>query len=244
MSEQKRGETLLAEGEHEQELARIADKIVALAEANKGERQPYLVSALGIDLGEDLRKLKLLTNKGLNEFIQSRLADRVTLVRLGAHRNVTAIIVGTADSNDTDTLQLAGGEQKKRFQYRFWAAFSVPPKADIRVFNLEDFTFDDVALADVPEGALTIDHALIAPTDADNRDEAIKANIAKWLEAHGLPEDRFIAPKRLPRSPIVASGREGASLLEAMLAALDRRQLQSISLSLDVIQTLLRAPRS
>lgn len=42
----------------DQELARIADMIVALTDARKGERQPYLVSALGIDLGEDLRTLK------------------------------------------------------------------------------------------------------------------------------------------------------------------------------------------
>jgi hypothetical protein len=235
----------LADGDQEAELERIAEKIVTLAKSRKGERQPYLVSALGIDLGEDLRVLKALTNKGLNEFIQSRLADRVTLVRLGAHNNVTAIIDGVIDGADLAEVTAAAAEPKKRFNYRFWAAFSVPMEGELRVLDPEKFTFADVAQAEVPADALTIEPQSIAPPDADNRDALIKQNIQEWLEARGLPEERFTAHKRLAQLPLAAAtAAVGDNLLEAVLSALDKRQLQSTTVSLDVVQTLLRTPRS
>ena len=233
----------LTEIDQKQTVSRIADKIVRLAEAHKGERRPYLVSALGIDLGEELRTLKLLTNQTLNEFIQSRLADRVTLVRLGTHRNVTAILSGSVDPSSIDSLQPAG-EQQKRFHVRFWAAFSVPPEKDVRVLNLKDFTFEDVTQAEIPEGAVTIDHGLIAPIEAEDRDALIKANIAQWLETNDLSEEHFLARKRLPRPTCTPTIQSGGSLLEGMILALDLKQLQSTSLSLDVVAALLRTPRS
>lgn len=235
----------MADGDQEAELERIAQKIVNLAKARKGERQPYLVSALGIDLGDDLRTLKSLTNKGLNEFIQSRLGDRVTLVRLGAHNNVTAIIDGLLQGEELAKAAAAVAEPQRRFHYRFWAAFSVPMQGEIRVLDPDKFTFEDVAHADVPADALTIDAQSIAPPDADNRDVLIKQHIQTWLEARGLSDDRFMAAKRLPRLPLAVSKTAmGNNLLDAMLLALDKRQLQSTSLSLDVVQTLLRTPRS
>lgn len=235
----------MADGDQEAELERIAQKIVTLVKARKGERQPYLVSALGIDLGDDLRTLKSLTNKGLNQFIQSRLGDRVTLVRLGAHNNVTAIIDGLLEGADLAEAAAAVAEPKRRFHYRFWAAFSVPMQGEVRVLDPEKFTFEDVAQANMPADALTIDPQSIAPPDADERDVLIKQNIEAWLEAHGLSEDGFTAAKRLPRLPLALTKTViGDNLLEAMLSALDKRQLQSTSLSLDVVQTLLRTPRS
>lgn len=235
----------MADGDQEAELERIAEKIVNLAKARKGERQPYLVSALGIDLGDDLRILKLATNKGLNEFIQSRLGDRVTLVRLGAHKNVTAIIDGLLEGADLADAAAAVAEPQRRFHYRFWAAFSVPMQGEVRVLDPDKFTFEDVAQADVPADALTIDPQSIAPPDADKRDVLIKQNIQAWLESHDLSEDRFTAAKRLSSLPLAVTKTElGDNLLEAMMSALDKRQLQSTTLSLDVVQTLLRTPRS
>ncbi len=225
-----------------QEVARIADTIVALTDARQGERQPYLVSALGIDLGEDLKTLKRLTGKGLNEFIQSQLAGRLTLVRFGTHRNVTAILPGAVEPGEVPALETVT-QPKKRFHYRFWAAFSVPLTAEVRVLDPDTLTFGDVAHAAVPEGALTISPDAIAPVDAPDRDAVIKANIRVWLERHDLPEDRFLAQRRLPWTT-TPSARIGTSLLDAIITTLDRKQLQSTSLSLDVVATLLRTPLS
>lgn len=234
----------MADGDQEAELERIAAKIVDLAKARKGVRQPYLVSALGIDLGDDLRTLKLLTNKGLNEFIQSRLGDRVTLVRLGAHKNVTAIIDGQLNGEELAEVVAAVAESERRFHYRFWAAFSVPVEGEVRILDPNRFTFEDGVLADVPGDALTIDPQLIAPPDAVDRDELIKQNITTWLKARGLSDDRFRAAKRPPSLPLIMTKTSGGdNLLDVVLSVLDGRQLQSTSLSLDVVQTLLRTPR-
>lgn len=231
----------MVEINQEKELARIAEKIVGLAEARKDERRPYLVSALGIDLGEDLRRLKLLTNQGLNEFIKSRLTGRVTLVWLGDHQNVAAIIFGSVDPTTVELPKISD-EEKKRFQFRFWAAFSVPPEKDVRVLNMDNFTFEDFARDDVPEDAVTIDHALIAPSEEKDRDALIKSNIYKWLASKELPEERFLAPQKLLRPAIKSMVSTKGSLLELLITALDRKQLQSTSLSLDVIATLLHTP--
>lgn len=230
-----------ANGNQEQEVDRIGEKIVELAKAHKDEPKPYLVSALGIDLGDDLKTLKRLTDQGLNDFIQTQLAGRVTLIPLGPHRNVMAIVFGSVDSSATDTLQLTG-PPKKRFHFRFWAAFSVPPEKDVRVLDMEDFTFRDVDHAGVPESAVTIEHALIAPADAADRDELIKSNIEQWLAAHKLSEERFLAPGKV-RGTSTLGGQASGSLLEAIIDALDRKQLQTTNFSLDVVATLLRTPR-
>ena len=230
----------MTEDEQQQRLEQIAERIASLAKAREGK--PILVSAIGIALGEDLRLLKLLTGRGLNQFIQDQLGGVVTLVRLGTHRNVTAIIYGTPDATSVMELEGGNGEPKRRFHYRFWAAFSVPAKGEVRVLH-HDLTFDDVAKAEVPEEALTIANDLIAPEETENRDELIKANIASWLETQGLPEDRFLAPRRLPNLQGAGSNSATGSLLEAVFAALDRKQLQSTNLSLDVVATLLRTPR-
>lgn len=229
----------------EGELERIADKIVTLAKARKGEHQPYLVSALGIDLGDDLQNLKRLTNKGLNEFIQSHLGDRVTLVRLGAHKNVAAIIVGQIEEADLAEMAAKIPEPAQRFHYRFWAAFSVPLQGEVRLLDSEKFTFKDIDRTDVPEDSLVIEGKRIAAVDASNRDALIKRNIEEWLEENGLPAERFTATKRTRKQPSgAASAALGGNLLDAVLTALDRRQLQSTTLPLDVVQILLRTPLS
>lgn len=232
----------MSETADEQELSRIAEKIFGLVEAQSGERKPYLVSALGLDLGDDLHTLKRLSGIGLNEFIQSRLADRLTLVRLGAHRNVAAVFIGSVDPSAIEQFPLAA-PQRKRFHFRFWAAFSVPAEKDVRVLDMDDFTFTDVELSEVAEDAVTIDQALIAPVDVDERDELIKANIGQWLESRGLDEGPFLAPAK-QRPPTVGNIQAGKTLLEAMISALDRKQLQATTLSLDVVATLLRTPRN
>ncbi|MGQ3049840.1 MAG: hypothetical protein ACT6Q8_24305 [Niveispirillum sp.] len=219
------------------EINRIAEKIITLTKAHKGDPSPYLVSALGIELGSDLKTLKNLTHKGLNDFIQTHLSDRVTLIRLGAHRNVTAVIDAADNPEGFAQLQGPDREQNPRFHYRFWAAFSVPPKNEVRILNPDDLTFYDAPKADVPAGALTISTDLVVAINAEHRNEKIKASIATWLAETGLPEERFRVGKRNQVLP------PKGSLLEAMITALDHRQLQSTKLSLDVVSVLLRTPR-
>ena len=164
-----------------EETERIAKRVESLVDEGKELHPKYLVSALGIALGEDLKVLKRPTNRGLNDFIQSRLSHRFTLERTGAHGNITAVIDRSVDSA---TLQrpTSSREQNPRFHPRFWAAFSVPAKGDhVRILNQVDLTFKDVPSEETPKGEPTIPKDLIVSADEDRRDEKIKANITIWL---------------------------------------------------------------
>jgi hypothetical protein len=224
----------------DEELERIAKRVESLVDEGKELHPKYLVSALGIALGEDLKILKRLTNRGLNDFIESRLSHRFKLERMGIHGNITAVVDGSVNSA-TPQEPTSSREQSPRFHPRFWAAFSVPAKGDsVRILNKDDFRFEDVPSEEAPKGELTIAKDLIVSADEDRRDEKIKANIASWLDQNGLPVDKFQASKRAHSQTV---HQQTGSLLEAVIAALDRRQLQSNTLTLDVIATLLRTPR-
>ena len=233
-------EDVLTSEETEKELDRIAKRVESLVDEGKELHPKYFVSALGIALGEDLKILKQLTNRGLNEFIESRLSHRFDLERTGVHRNITAVVDKSADSA-TVQRPTSSREQNPRFHPRFWAAFSVPAEGDhARILNQDDLTFKDVPIGEAPKGELTIARNLIVPADEDRRDEKIKANIAIWLEHNGLRADKFWASKRASSHTL---NHQAGSLLEAIIGALDRPQLQSNSLTLDAIAMLLRTPR-
>ena len=91
-------EDVLTSEETEKELERIAKRVESLVDEGKELHPKYFVSALGIALGEDLKILKQLTNRGLNEFIESRLSHRFDLERTGVHGNITAVVDKSADS--------------------------------------------------------------------------------------------------------------------------------------------------
>lgn len=221
------------------ELERIAKRIESLVDAEKEQHPKYLVSALGIALGDDLRTLKRLTSRGLNDFIQSRLSHRFRLEHMGIHGNITAVVDGSFNSTPPQELT-PGREQSPRFHPRFWAAFSVPAKGDVRILNKDNYSFEDVPSEEAPKDALTITKDLIVSADEDRRDEKIKANIASWLDQNGLTADKFRASKRAHSQTF---HQQTGSLLDAIIATLDHRQLQSTALTLDVVATLLRTPR-
>jgi hypothetical protein len=233
-------EDVMASEETDKELERIARRVESLVDDGKEEHPKYLVSALGIALGDDLKTLKRITNRGLNDFIESRLSHRFRLERTGVHRNITAVVDRSVDSA---TLQMPTStrEQNPRFHPRFWAAFSVPAHGDhVRVLNQDDLTFKDVPSEEAPKDVLTVPNDLIVSADENRRDEKIKANIAIWLGKNGLAANKFLASKGAGSQTF---NRQTDSLLAAVIAALDHRQLQSNTLTLDAIATLLRTPR-
>ena len=230
----------MASEETDNELDRIAKRVESIVDDGRELHPKYLVSALGIALGDDLNKLKRLTNRGLKDFIESRLAHRFRLERTGVHRNIFAVVDSSVDSA-TPQMPTSSREQNARFHPRFWAAFSVPAEGDlVRILDQDDLTFRDVPSEEAPKGELTIAKDLIVSADDDRHDEKIKENIAIWLGQNGLHVDKFLASKR---ASLQTFNQQSGSLLEAVIAALDRRQLQANTLTLDAIATLLRTPR-
>ena len=224
-------------------LTPIAAKIENLAEAALATKSFYRLSDLGIDLGEDLRTLKLTTSGSLGEFIRKRLNDKFSIILSGEYKNVQALVrTSNVEASPARLVVLEENESEEpknspRYNYRFWAAFSVPYRDGRRFVNLKDYTFQDVPAGETPpDGHLEISKELIAPVMVKERDKLIADNISKWIDANKLEKSDFYAT-RVEKNILATAG---LSVLEAMISALDQRQLSNTSLSLDVIAALMR----
>jgi hypothetical protein len=215
-----------------------------VAEGALKERGFYLLSELGKDLGADLRTLKDLTKQTLSNFVSDRFSDKFTIVLIGEFKNVQALVRSATSMVEPEPVILSDQvilERKvitkapPRFNYRFWAAFSVPLREGRRFLNLSDFTFEDISSGEAPEGNIEIPSSLIAAPDIQDRDKQIAANIQRWIEQNGLNQADFYQSK-FPKGAVPT--RTTGTVLEALIAALDHRQLSSTSLSLDVIAAL------
>lgn len=226
-----------------EELAEIEKKIRGLCDTflERENGRPYLLSRLGADLGEDARRLKLLSGRSLARFIAERLSEDYSIVLGGQHHNVQALV--RANGSESSPSQVVVGDHSQpetqiekgpRYHYRFWAAFSVPLKSEKRFVSLRDFYFTD---SEPSVGEYTeIEEKYIAPEQLENRDEWIRQSVESWIAEHNLPRERFLA-----RADGPTPGRStGHSLLEAVIQALDKRQLNSVALPLDVVAELLR----
>lgn len=220
-----------------EELIKIEKKIEGLADAELASGQPYLLSKLGMDLGPDLKVIKQEA-KTLAEFIKSRFSEKYDIVSTGEYGNIQALVskssVIPSAGNRTNDL----GEEKRaeRFNYRFWAAFSVPIDGNSRFLNIENFTFEDTDVA--PSAAHEIIGAeFIAPEEAKDRDKLIIENIRRWIDAKGFKAEQFLAKRHIGRS--ASSATHNRTLLHAFVDALDKKQLSSVSLPLDVVAALL-----
>jgi hypothetical protein len=225
----------------EKEFNRIAERVNKICEVALASGRPYLLSRLGLDLGKDVQTLKMLGFKGLADFIRHHSAlQTLALAPVVGSRSVLAVVRKNGlTSNDTRS----GDEPpvvlpprptpEPRYHYRFWAAFSVPPTHGRRYVDPVTFIFKAVPENEAPaDGWLLIEDEYIAAADAENRDRVIKDNIARWLQKNGLDHSRFLQDVR---SPIPSQ----QTLLSALVDSLDRRQLQTTTMALDVIATLL-----
>ena len=218
----------------EQELDRITNRIIQLCDDALAQGRPYLVSRLGLDLGRDVQNLKILTDKKLVEFIRSHevLKKRYTVVPVEGRQNVL-VVVRAKDETPAIEAHEVEPRSEPRYHYRFWAAFAVPSNGQSRFIDPTRFIFKTFSEKDVvPSHWIPIEEDLIAPEKCENRDDVIKGNINAWLTKHNIDKSRFLHNAR----PVQMAQK---SLLLSVIEALDRRQLQSTSMTLDVIATLL-----
>ncbi|MBA8838197.1 hypothetical protein [Ochrobactrum sp. RH2CCR150] len=217
------------------ELSRIASKIEALADAELSTGQPYLLSKLGMDIGSDLQTIKK-EEKSLANFVRKRFSDKYEIIFTGQFRNIQSLI--KRNSQELASLITDATTEKKdrkfRFNYRFWAAFSVPVVGSRRFVNLDDFTFEDVDAPPSPS-YVAIDSEYITPDTSNDRDKVIYSKIISWIEDNKLETEQFLSK---PRTHISPFGHQ-RTLLHAIVDALDKRQLATVSLPMDVIVALM-----
>jgi hypothetical protein len=198
----------------------------------------YLLSKLGKDLGEDVNLIKD-SGYTLGSFIKDRFSE-YDIVLTGKFENVQALVKKQISSQviKAVTAVNTAPSNNVRFHPRFWAAFAVPHTADTRYINMDDFSFVDQPNIPSAGKYLKVEPKYIVEANLDNRDKAILSKIYEWLADNGLGADQFVAKKRL-RGMGGTGALSSQTLMHAMLDALDKRQLASVSLPLDVVATLL-----
>ena len=199
--------------------------------------QPYLLSKLGSDLGEEGRAVKGSPEKTLANFIRVHLADKFEVILTGRHGNIQAII---PKDGEFPTSGSNVPSSPPRYHPRFWAAFAVPASAKPRWFDIGSMRFED---SDSPASGdfIEVDREFIATDDQSNRDSFIKLSIDSWLEKNSIDSGKVIA--RSGHEATGFSANSGKSLLEAMIETLDVRQLANTQMTLDVIAALMRKRR-
>ncbi len=135
-----------------------------------------------------------------------------------------------------------GSSSRISFDKRLWVAFSHPlAEGNVRTITFEpEIVFRDVAIGDPSlEGALTIRDDLIIPIgtlEKVERDSKLQRNILEWLTANSvdieLAKARYGFHERPPESM--------DSVLSLLLAALDTKERERISLPLDIVDKLLK----
>lgn len=223
--------------EPQADLERIQRRIVTLCDSALEQNESYLLSKLGADLGKDAKMLFGITGLKLRQFIQANMSDKYQVVSVVGLPHIFAVVRANGAGGRTIAVvpqATAMPRSEPRYHFRFWAAFSVPSKSTPRYLNPNDMFFKDIATGEnPPPNWLLIDEEFIAPPTVSDRDALIKANIEKWLAKNSFDHSDFLQDASKLSRP-AAHG----NLLGAVLSALDRRQLESASLPLDVVAAL------
>ncbi|MBB1249204.1 hypothetical protein [Rhizobium sp. G21] len=169
------------------------------------------------------------------DFIKENLSEKYDIIQTGEYNNIQSIVKKTTGASKFSRSDADDADKPERFNYRFWAAFSVPLSKGSRFLNMEDFTFEDSDTRPSTQHEI-IDPEFIAEANIPGRDKVILENIRQWIEDRQFNREKFLARQQTVRSPAAVHGR---TLLHAVVDALDKRQLSSTSLPLDVVVALL-----
>ncbi len=229
--------------ENDADVEDIKREIEIIVTREIASRGYCYLARLGVALGrEKISVIKVATGLGLSSFIANFMRDKFAQVAIGGRKS-ELVIVGVGDKNKFDARDNIQRQEhrKPRFNRSLWLAFAVPASGGNRYFNLRQRTFFDGVR---PEG----DEWREIPVERLRTDEndydilKIAENIEAWLAENSLTKADFSEPD----ASIEAAGSaltptaQGLSVLDILLRSLDRRQLHSVSLPLDVVETLLR----
>lgn len=210
-------------------------EIVRIAEARFAQGEPQLINALGIQLGPQLAKAKAKTGFTFQEYLRRRLSDRFDIIEV--KRNTSGLWPKGRSPEAAVTAYSARpprAEGPPRFQRWFWNAFAEPLLEGQRFFDPVAKAIRDAEAADGADW-IEISPSLIRREDEAYNVRTIHERIDQWLAETGQARDAFE-----DRATPVARAAPGPArtVLDALLETLSPRQLQSVTMPLDVIAEL------
>ena len=220
------------------ELANIKERAIEIISQLHNQNRTCLLSGLGSALGADRKRIKELTGGNVLDFTKNFLGEEFDIVLIGPHGNVHALVPkGTSEDTTSPSLPQSNSGSP-RYHYRFWAAFSVLPVKGRRYFDTINFLFRDEEAEDfIPTPSqIYVANELVPPSDAADRDKKIADNIKTWLADNKQDEAKYLAKSNQHLKPSIRTA--SRSVLEILLDALDAKQLQSTTMTLDAVATL------
>lgn len=220
------------------EVEAIKASIAAYIDAELDRRQPLYLSALGVAMRAPLSRMRTLTGQTVGSLIEQDFSNRYQIARLGPHKNIIALYKQGHDISDIKPADgvSASGAPRVLYARDLWLAFAVPLTAPFRYIDLKALKFFDTEDSTAPEGHLLIDREYLRGSADSHDPKEIGQRIASWCAKNGIDPTLYLLKQRAPTMALA----HGRSVLELMLSSLDRRQLQSVSLPLDVVDALLR----
>ena len=224
----------------QQLIEETADRV----EANWREHKvPLLLSALGnIEGGRISREAKRHA-ESLRAFLEAEVAHRVSVVQHSNRPTVIGVVPKTESTSsiqDWDSLldDTGARPQLPRLHPALWAAFRMPIAhgKDRYVRLSEPLGFVDVTRGGetIPEDRIQVDHTAIAGPDAPR--ETVYEKATTWLRDNKLDVSAF-------RGEAAARGSTRLppnDLLGRLILALDSRELQKISIPMEIVAKLRR----
>lgn len=208
-------------------------EIIRIAQIRFDKNEPALINALGIQLGPKLAQVKAQTGLSFLQYLQERLNDRFDIIPVKP--NTPGLWPKGMPYEDAVSAygQRPRPQGPRRYVRWFWNAFAEPLAQGRRFFDPTERRIRD---ADAPEAAswIEIPTHLIRAADGVRSVRDIHQHIEEWLKEQGLAADTFIeeaAPLRAPSGTV-------RSVLDALIESLTSRQLQSVTMPLDVVAEL------
>ncbi|RYG89101.1 MAG: hypothetical protein EON59_02140 [Alphaproteobacteria bacterium] len=209
--------------------------IAELARPHFDRGEPALINQLGIALGEQLRIVKAATGLSFSDYLGKRLDDVYEVIDVKA--NTKGIWPKGRPKDGLVTRMTARLDRPRpttqRYAPTFWQAFADPLKPGMRRFYVPSTREVREATIAENEEWKEIPASLIREEGEPYAVKPIQAHIAEWLKDTAIELDGVV--ETIAERPARDSGH---TLLDLMIESLDKRQLQSVSLPLDVVATL------
>lgn len=200
-----------------------------------------LLSTLGnLERGRISREAKRHSDS-LREFLQQVVGDRVMVVQHSKNPTIVGVVATNEDTiaiQDWDQLLDKTGKKtaQRRLHPALWAAFRKPIEdgMDRFVERGDPVRFVDVKSGVIHPNALPVDPKLIAGPEASP--EVVYENAVAWLRENELETSKF-ETERVARNTTKLPSND---LLGKLILALEPRDLEKVSIPMDVVAKLRR----
>lgn len=216
------------------DLTAINERIVELVEAKVSKGQPALINQLGISLGSQLGILKAATGKNLLEYVQQNFRDRYQVILVKENTQGLWPIGQAYEQAVRAFASKPARSAPRRFVSSFWNAFIEPLTSARRFYSLVEARFVDGDAPPSPDW-LEISADLIYKAGDDRNVRDVHRHISDWFDRTGENPDHYLI-----EVPVEPKGETGRSVLDLLVTSLTPKQLQSVTMSLDVVAELAR----